>query len=289
MKLVKKTFRVLTHSTLASLIFTTSGLCVFDQKGTGARALSLGGAFTAAVNDVASIQWNPSALTTLESKELEFMYTDLYSKGLVSFSNLSFGYPDLGPGGFGISWTRLGVTNKVPFEYSEHTYTIAYGMKIHNKLSAGTSLNYFKLNSAIKGSAFGLHIGLHYRPFKIFSLGGVYENAVRTPLRYESGLVETLPQNFKAGGSVSFGPAQFLLDADKLLDKKPLLSSGIEIFMLKNSFSLRGGLSQRNANGFNWLYTLGLGMRLRSLGLDYTYENHFDLGMSHIVSVKWKF
>ena len=122
------------------------GLCLpargaFESRPVGARAVALGQAFTAGTNDATSVYWNPAALSTLKLRVVEFSHEDLYTQGLVTYSNLSFAHPDIGPGTLGISWTRLGATNKVPFDYSENTYTIGYGSRIFKKISIGGRRN----------------------------------------------------------------------------------------------------------------------------------------------------
>lgn len=260
----------------------------FEPRGVGARALALGGAYTAAQNDVSSIYWNPASLSTMESREFEFMYEDLYSKGLVNFTNVAFAYPAIGPGTMGVSWTRFGATKKTGLNYSENTYSFAYGMKVIDKLSLGATLNYFRLNSDLNASGFGIHLGLLYRPFTMLSLGAFYQNIGRTTVRYESGAIDPLPSDIRLGAVLTRTRTKILFDADKLLTDKPLTHFGIEV-TLNEHFDFRGGISRRVAGGFDWVYTLGFGTKVKSLGLDYAFENHFDLGPSHIVSVKLRF
>ncbi len=261
----------------------------FEPRPIGARAIALGQAFAAGQNEPSSLYWNPGALSTLNSKALEFSYQDVNGKGLVNFSNVSFAYPEIGPGTMGFSWSRLGVSNKVPFQYSENTYSIGYGSAFLGKYSLGGSINYYELRSEIKGSGYSANVGAQAWPVKNLVFGVSFANAARTTIRYDSGASDALDENLRVGLSFLLRESTRLYADVDQLTQKSVFHGGAEISLWQNSFDLRGGISQKTDKGDDLIFALGFGVNLRFIELNYAFENHFDLGGSHIATVKWKF
>lgn len=260
----------------------------FDLTGVGARARSMGSAFTGLADDYSAIYWNPAALADLPKREVAFNYEDRYSLGLVGVSYLALAYPGIGPGGVGISWNRLATTHQVQdLDYSENTYTFAYGMPVIGGWSLGTSLNFYRLLSQEEASGYGLNFSLHFNLNRMFAAGLEWQNAAATTLRYEGGAEDALPKDLRLG--VALKPTQWLkgtLDVDNIAPNKPKVHVGAEVTSPQKTLAVRGGFSQKTApSGFNWVYTAGGSVTLGSIVLDYSFENHFDLGMTHLFSV----
>ncbi len=94
----------------------------FMEDGGGARALGMGGAFTAVADDPSTVFWNPSGLAMTEDSELLLMHSerfgDLIDRDFAAYTQ-PVGWSILGDGqaGIGISIIRLGVDD-IPF--TEH-------------------------------------------------------------------------------------------------------------------------------------------------------------------------
>jgi len=79
------------------------------RMGVGARALAMGGAFTAIADDATAAYWNPAGLTKIENIEATFMYSANMS---VDRQFNYFGYAHwLGVGGLGVSWINAGMSD----------------------------------------------------------------------------------------------------------------------------------------------------------------------------------
>ncbi len=91
----------------------------FMENGGGARALGMGGAFTAVANDPSATFWNPAGLASMPDRELLLMHSerfgDLIDRDFIAYTqpvNWSlFGGPSAG---IGVSVIRLGIDD-IPF------------------------------------------------------------------------------------------------------------------------------------------------------------------------------
>ncbi|HOX26413.1 MAG TPA: UPF0164 family protein [Candidatus Krumholzibacteria bacterium] len=94
----------------------------FMENGGGARALGMGGAFTAVASDASAGFWNPAGLANRQTRELLLMHSerfgDLVDRDFVAFAGPT-GWALLGgeSGGFAVSLIRLGIDD-IPF--TEH-------------------------------------------------------------------------------------------------------------------------------------------------------------------------
>lgn len=94
----------------------------FMENGGGARALAMGGAFTAVADDPSATFWNPAGLTGLESNEILIMHSerfgDLIDRDFASYVQpVDWSVFGGESSGVGISIIRLGVDD-IPF--TEH-------------------------------------------------------------------------------------------------------------------------------------------------------------------------
>jgi hypothetical protein len=109
-------------SVLAVPASATKFAGTFMENGGGARALGMGGAFTAVADDPSATFWNPAGLTGLQSSEILIMHSerfgDLIDRDFASYVQ-PVDWTILGgtSGGIGISVIRLGVDD-IPF--TEH-------------------------------------------------------------------------------------------------------------------------------------------------------------------------
>ncbi len=91
----------------------------FMENGGGARALGMGGAFTAVANDPSATFWNPAGLASMEQNELLLMHSerfgDLIDRDFAAYTQpVDWSILGDGQAGVGISIIRLGVDD-IPF------------------------------------------------------------------------------------------------------------------------------------------------------------------------------
>ncbi len=91
----------------------------FMENGGGARALAMGGAFTAVADDPSATFWNPAGLSGVQDRSVLIMHSerfgDLINRDFASYVQpVSWSLFGGGQGGLGISVIRLGVED-IPF------------------------------------------------------------------------------------------------------------------------------------------------------------------------------
>ncbi|MDI6641233.1 MAG: LysM peptidoglycan-binding domain-containing protein [Elusimicrobiota bacterium] len=127
----------------------------FEDIGIGARPISMGNAFTAVADSVYSIHYNPAGLTFLQVTELSAEYNKLFY-GLGDNSDLFEGHFGIAIPvkkekiAFGIGYKKFSLVDT----YSEEIGKIAFGYRLLNWLSAGTSIKYFNQKFLIANNAY---------------------------------------------------------------------------------------------------------------------------------------
>ncbi|MDZ7337747.1 MAG: UPF0164 family protein [candidate division KSB1 bacterium] len=80
----------------------------FLRIGVGARAIAMGGAFTALANDGTAFYWNPAGLTCVHRAELTFEHAPLFG-GMAHYNVASLAVRLIPALTVGVGWIRLGV------------------------------------------------------------------------------------------------------------------------------------------------------------------------------------
>jgi hypothetical protein len=101
----------------------------FLEVGAGARAVGMGGAYTAVADDPFAFYWNPAGLGYVEGLKFSGMYADLWG-GLANYSVA--GIDAAVPGAVvGINWIRLGVENIPRYPDYDNRYIYPYGDSLY--------------------------------------------------------------------------------------------------------------------------------------------------------------
>lgn len=117
------------------ILFMLFGLCIFPQSalnkgafnllGFGARAMGMGGAFTAVADDATAASWNPAGLSQMTSSEFSLVY-DMYQGELVWKDDEEITQSD------GYSYTWQSIDDKGTADYSSIAF-FSYSMPINLK------------------------------------------------------------------------------------------------------------------------------------------------------------
>lgn len=274
----------------------------FASIGVGARAIGMGGAYTALADDVSSLHWNPAGLGLMEKREFSLMYADLPSELRYNWAGFAqpTKYGTLGLAAVHLDQGSLAgrdASGRITggFSASDSAIVMGYG-RSWGGLGLGANVKY--LRSAIggeTGQSAAVDLGGQYRlaswgpgrprlGFAVQNLGPGMSLAGQNsslPLTLSWGAGYVLPMGMTVALDVRHRPNADATEA----------SLGTEYAILSNFF-LRAGYASSHgpATGsakVNDLsgFAAGFGVRVRSLSLDYSLTPYGGLGNSQRVSL----
>ena len=265
------------------------------DMGTGARALGMGGAFTAVADDSSAIYWNAAGLGTIKNPELSLTYNKWFLDTM--FSQALFVMPlSTGAIGADLVYVNLG---EMPLRdiYGVTTGSVSpymiggslgYGVNF-GVLSAGAVLKVISQSmDNISNAAFAADAGALFRS-GMFSAGLSLQNI-------GSGNGYSLPMNIKTG--IALKPLDmpqhsliFDIDGQYLFKDAFSLSAGAE-YIYMNMLAIRAGyradFGQTNLDGLQGI-SGGLGVKISSLSIDYAIVPYGDLGITQRVTLSFMF
>lgn len=267
----------------------------FLRLGVGARALSLGGAFTALADDPSAGFWNAAGLSQIDQLQFSAAYSDLalgrtynYAGAAVPFGRSS---------SLGLSWINLSVSgiegrsgnSETPdflFGTSEHALLLTYARRVNSMFSLGTSVKmiYQQLYES-DAMGVGFDFSMLLRPTNNLQLGLSIQD-IGTTTRWNSGLTERFPLTYRAGLAIFPTPQLALaVDAYQTRGGQAGFAVGAEYRTL-NILPVRIGYTEQGIVGGAGLI---VPLQAIDLHLDYAYgrdqiigdESHkFSLGVS---------
>lgn len=270
---------------------------LFLRLGNGARAGGMGEAFVAVADDATAIYYNPAGLASLEGVELNLTHSEWVQDirfeqlsvanemfggvAALSFTGVYYGemdrygdYPSLAPDG-----------TFAPYDLS---VAGAYAMDVLPNLSAGASIKliYSKIDFE-SATGWAIDAGVSHRAM----IEGLTLAASMQNLGPQAKFVEEKfypPFTLRGGAAYRFEEPWLhgatILAADALLpnDGELRLHAGLE-YTYRSIVSVRTGYK---GNYYAQGFTLGVGVRYKSLVFDYAYlPVEFDLGDCHRVSL----
>lgn len=273
---------------LAATALATRYADDFEELGTSARAIGMGGAVVAAASDPSAIYYNPSLTAGLTGTSVTFLHSEDFS-GLVNHNYLGFSFHSpLQSIGFaayqngipGIKLTALpnpsesvGPNNR-PYDSAEVSATQVVGYVNY----ARTLSPYFALGGNVKmiyndlgvGSAFGMGVdlGATVTPMTDLNVGIRIRNASTSPLFWDNDTQELVMPRGALGLAKTFRFSRDRLtlafEADANLEGLDFTTNyGVE-YGFRNVLFGRLGVYQGN-------FTFGVGLRIKRFHVDYGY------------------
>lgn len=261
------------------------------NAGVGARALGMGGAFTAIADNADAPYWNPGGLGFISTHEITTMQTKLSTDA--DHYYISYVQPALG-GTIGISWVQIGlgnisqtskevdynneVQNISIFSYFSNAYMLAYGKELNEHISVGLTAKY--LTSDMMGVAGGSAYGYSITPGVLLRMGqvnvGLKVDELLNEQSWGTGTVERVHPVLRLGLAYqSLNPGTFAIDISQTLKSAyaPEVSAGYEYNM--------GALSFRVGAADGGL-TAGAGFGIDHVRVDYAYVSQRVLSSSNV-------
>lgn len=258
------------------------GYGAFEEGGTGARPMAMGGAFTAVANDVNAIYCNPAGLELVKRVEVMGMTTQLFGEEDLTLYLFGGVVPIRKLGVLGLSFSQFGFS-----EYRETQTILSLGQRLGTGICLGLNVKIMNLkiegasaNSDYgKASALGLDMGVLGDFGSKFRLGAMAMNLNSPRL---GNCPENLAQTIRLG--VSFQPfpgytgsLDFHLPMSSVIIE-PEIRVGFEATFTKN-LTLRAGVENNPAR-----LSGGFGFRWDIFRFDYAFLSHPFLNGQHLFS-----
>lgn len=272
----------------------------FLNIGIGARALGMGGAYTALADDANALYWNPAGLSKLEKREFTVSHAEMFESTRLDF--LAYAHPtSQGTFAAGLTYLSQGKIEgrdsmgrpTAGYDASDAAVTGAYARKL-DLAEVGVAVKYVRSHiGSVEAQSVAVDVGAK-RALGSLILGAALRN-MGPGLKYDNERND-LPLRLALGAAYKFagghavaaeavnGPRGTGTDA----------SFGGEYQALKSVY-LRTGYTTQSAvtggTGFDAArgMTFGLGLRNEKWSMDYAILPTGELGRSHRFSLGARF
>ncbi len=262
------------------------------KAGVGARALGMGGAFTAISNNADATYWNAAGLGFIDHNEITTMQTKLSTDA--DHYYVSYIWPAL-EGTLGVSWIQVGIGDIVEtssevdinnevinlgiFSYFSNAYMFSYGKKVNDNLSLGLTAKYLTADmfSIQGGQATGYSVapGLLYKFGNDWQVGLTIDELISSQ-QWSSGTTENVPPKLRLGFAlVRPNPGAFAVDFTQVLKSGYGTDVSVGYEWIHNSLSLRTGYAEGGL-------TAGAGFISGHTRVDYAYVTQAELSRENV-------
>ncbi|MHB9155733.1 MAG: PorV/PorQ family protein [Endomicrobiales bacterium] len=273
----------------------------FLKIGAGARPAALADAFSAVADETSALFYNPAGLAFAFSPELQTMYS--LWLGDLSYGYLGYSHPTpSGTWGLGFQYLSSPATPRITegvksgeFTYYDGAASLAYGARLGETTALGVTLRSIQSRIAdSQASAFTGDAGFLYRTLEEgFSFGLSGQNLYgelsgeKLPATYRAGMA------FKASLPQHFSDLLFTLEAGQTGTAPVYYAAGLEhlgagVLALRAGYKYVPDEKQRQSMGPLAPWRAGIGLRIKSLALDYAYQPFEALGVTHRLSLSWR-
>lgn len=279
----------------------------FLKIGVGARALGMGGAYTAMANDVNSMAWNPAGLASFTKQELGATHAELAADTRYDF--LGYARPTrMGTIGAAAAYLSQGALegrdeNGKPmggYSASDQAVNLSFASRFMETASLGASVKYIRSSIAnVSAQTYAVDLGGQYAlgfigpgvPMLALAVQNMgpgmkfLDQTSQLPLTMAAGIAYRMPMGFVVAMDFKNRPYSHTSE----------FCVGSEYAMFSN-FTLRSGYNSAKAynsatNGIAALNGIatGLGLKFYGYNLDYAFTPFGELGNAQRLSLGTRF
>lgn len=274
---------------------------VFAPIEYGARAIGMGGAYTALANDATGVMWNPAGLGYMSKRQMSAMYGNLYGINNLHNSFISYAQPDKGLGAAGLTLTNTTLTVEAPDDteadkqWSETMLSYTFAKRVGNLTSLGVTLkglivrsdyDYVGVDGDVKGDAggFGFDVGVVFRPFADAAFGFSMRDAY-SQVKFDGGKEDKLPIQFRVGLATMPVTVPGLVAAIDLAGDEDTPAYDLALggeYTIREVVALRAGLNRiLPSDESRTNLSFGLGVLFYSLQFNFSYTDDTELGSTN--------
>lgn len=291
--------------------FAASSSFDLGMVGVGARAIGMGKAYVAVVDDTNAVFVNPAGLAVQDQWSATSMSTKLMDK--VDYKLLGGAYKtDFGTFGVGYisantpagyyTTDKASLTGATAMSYGSSQLLLSYARSLSDivkgsalgNLSVGVNLKVLRndfdgYDASATGQ--GVDLGFLLKPKSNVALGACFKNLAGN-VKWKSGTDESLEGDTKLGGAVKLMDDKLLLALDTEFSSGPVLLHGGAEYKISDFLALRAGLDQSAADANNTAtnFTAGIGLNLSGIYFDYAFrqDNLLAENSTHYFSISFK-
>jgi hypothetical protein len=268
----------------------------FLDLGAGARAVGMGGAYSAAADEATALYWNPAAMTQVQSRSVTLMHAAYIASSFYDYGSYVQNTGKYGAFGVGLQYFSFGSVNETDENFNSigtvTPYDLAasagYAYKFGTGFALGLAGKFIQSKLADTAQTEAADFGMLSPRFldgrlrlavTAQNLGGV--------LKYDQ-VAEPLPMAFKAGASFFITPKWLAaLDAGAPKGGSPYVNAGTEYFLAAGEawwFAGRAGFSSQDDSP-----SAGIGVGCKGMSVDYAFVPYNYLGDVHRISLTFNF
>lgn len=276
----------------------------FLQVPAGARAVAMGGAFTAIPGDPLSLYWNPAAAATVSDPVLSTTYTSYMmdmQTGFIGWVNpregdvigVSLNYF------YGGTFDRTSMEDPMGNgeEFSSNSMALAgtWAKSLTESIAVGATGRFiYSQIDSYNANGFSVDLGGMYCPASLPGFTGavaVRNAGVQTKAFYSEN--DPMPTEVAAGVSQALLEGKLLIAADGTMPFEGDFDAAVgveytplEMLSLRTGWSLSAKDMADNAGGgFIDAMGFGMGTHYNQFSLDYAWKPYADLGNTHRISL----
>ncbi len=255
------------------------------KHGFGARANSMGNAFSGVANDVSAIFYNSAGLYQLKKSEGLLMYSKLFSDvdGL-TYGNFAIAQPfKFGTLAFGTAYMQVSDIPYVSspsgpdgstFADNQIMLMASYSNIIEDYLMFGGTLKFVNHSLAgYNGSGFGIDLGFITKINQYISAGISLENIIQPTINLNNSSYKYPVKTRLGVGAYPVKGLTLSSELDFMKGKDAIFGFGAEYSFYKDMIIARAGYNTLNSS-----FSFGAGINYKGIGFDYSFNTHKDLG-----------